>query len=85
MSERDDNPTAEGNAAVPAAAVPSDGSPAGTHDALADRNGGAPVSIALFAERRTQMGLTHEDVVSASARGESITADSSARFNVRVG
>ncbi len=62
MSERDDNPTAEGSAAVQGAAVPSDGSPAGTHDALADRNAGAPVSIALFAERRAQMGLTHEDV-----------------------
>lgn len=36
--------------------------PAGSHDALTERGSAEGVSIAIFAQRRAEMGLTHEDV-----------------------
>ena len=45
----------------PETGAPGNAAPAGSHDALAGR-GGEPVSIGIFARRRAEMGLSHEDV-----------------------
>ena len=42
--------------------LPPDTSAAGSHDVLAQRGAPEEASIAIYAKRRTEMGLTHEDV-----------------------
>jgi cytoskeleton protein RodZ len=42
--------------------VPPGAQPAGSHDSLTQRGSAEAVSVAIFAQRRAELGLTHEDV-----------------------